>query len=132
MSTNPFIDNSPELQPYWEAAAQGRFLLPRCRQCTRAHWYPRGVCPHCLSTDIEAQEASGRGVVYSWTAHPAAPTAAAGTPHHVPAFVTLDEGPTLLTNIVGVTADAMAIGLRVQVTCAPEPGRAPVPLFRLA
>lgn len=127
MNPSPFIDNSPELRPYWEAAAQGRFLLPWCRACGRTHWYPRGACPHCLSTDIEHRPASGRGQVHSWTVN------ASIQPPGVLAFVTLEEGPTLLTRLVDAAPDAVAIGQPVTFA-GPQtgPGRAPVPLFKPA
>ena len=30
-----------ESQPFWDAAAEGRFLIKRCTACGKAHWYPR-------------------------------------------------------------------------------------------
>ena len=35
----------PSSQPFWEAARQGRLMLPRCLACGRCHWYPRAFCP---------------------------------------------------------------------------------------
>jgi uncharacterized OB-fold protein len=46
------------------------------------------------------------------------------------AYVTLDEGPTMMTNIVETDLDAIRIGQRVRVVFVPTEGGAPVPMFR--
>ncbi len=39
------------MEPYWEAAANGKFLLSDCRGCGRVYYYPRPICPFCMSAD---------------------------------------------------------------------------------
>ena len=82
------------LEPYWQAARAGRLLLKLCRACGKSHYYPRPLCPFCMSSDTEWREASGKGSIYSWSVERRA------TPPYAIAFVALAEGPTLLTNIV--------------------------------
>lgn len=122
MQSNVFRDHSPELKPYWEGLAQGRLLLPHCLACGRAHWYPRGICPHCFGTELEARPASGQGVVRSHTHAPGASAAIA--------YVTLDEGPTLLTRIVDADPASVAIGQRVELAPVQADAQPPVPLFK--
>ncbi|MBY4598165.1 zinc ribbon domain-containing protein [Ottowia caeni] len=107
MQTNVFRQNSPELKAYWQALDQGKLFIPYCRSCARSHWYPRGICPHCFSYELEPREASGKGVIFSYTHAPAAETAVA--------YVSLEEGPTLLARIVDVNPTSLAIGQRVQL-----------------
>lgn len=111
------------LAPYWEAAAAGRLLLKHCRACGKTHYYPRPLCPFCLSDATEWREACGRGTVYSWSVERRA------KPPYAIAFVTLAEGPTLLTNLVDVDLDTLAIGQAVELVFETREGL-PVPVFK--
>src|SRR4029077_16581181 len=57
-----------EGKTFFDAARQGRFLIPVCTACDRAHWYPRIICPFCASDKVEWREASGRGTTRSHVA----------------------------------------------------------------
>ncbi|MCK1453193.1 OB-fold domain-containing protein [Bradyrhizobium sp. 35] len=118
-----FIAQSPETKPFWEAAGAGRFVLPRCRQCNRTHWYPRGICPHCLSTTIDWQDSPGEGEIYSFAIN------RMGKEPYVVAYVALTEGPIMLTNVIDADPGALSIGTSVKVTFKPAVTQAPVPLF---
>ena len=106
----PSID--AESAPFYDAAAQGRFLLRRCRACGKAHWHPRSLCPFCFG-ETEWSEASGRGEIYSFSVMRRA------KPPYVVAYVKLDEGPTILTNIVDAPHDEIVIGQRVTLKFVP-------------
>ena len=113
------------LEPYWEAARAGRLLLKQCADCGKTHYYPRPLCPFCMSANTEWLEASGDGSIYSWSVE------RRGTPPYAIAFVSLPEGPTLLTNIVDCDLDALAIGQRVKLAFETRDEQ-PVPVFRPA
>ena len=92
--------------PYWQHIGEGKFALPRCESCGRHHFYPRGACPHCGSTKIAWAEASGRGEVYSHSAVHRAPSPAfKDDVPYVVAIVKTDEGPHLLSRVVGVAPE---------------------------
>lgn len=110
-------------QPFWDAAQQGRFLVKSCQDCRKAHWYPRPICPFCMSERTLWQDSPGTGVIYTFSAMLRA------APPYVLAFVTLDEGPTLLTNLVNCDPATLAIGQRVRVLFRPSDGEWPVPVF---
>jgi uncharacterized OB-fold protein len=114
---------NPETAAFWEAAAAGKLLLKRCRACGEPHWYPRAHCPFCFSAETEWQEARGTGTIYSWSVMRRAPV-----PYAV-AYVTLDEGVTMLTNIVDCDFDRLQIGQKVKVVFRPSDGGPPVPMF---
>jgi len=114
---------SPETQPFWEAAGQGKLLLKRCTGCGELHHYPRAICPFCGSDRTEWTEATGRGTIYSYSVFRRAPI-----PYAI-AYVTLAEGPTVMTNIVDCDLDAIRIGQPVRVTFKPTDGGPPVPMF---
>ncbi len=115
----------PETRPFWDAAAQGRLLLKRCVACGEAHYFPRSLCPFCLSDRTEWQQASGRGSIHTYSV-----TRRAGPVVYVIAYVTLDEGPTMMTNIIDCEPDSVRIGQRVEVVFKPSDGGPPVPMFR--
>jgi len=112
----------PDTQEFWDAAAAGRFLIRRCGACGKAHWYPRPICPFC-SGETAWVEASGRGTIYSYSVMRRAEAP------YVIAYVTLAEGPTMLTNLVGCDPDALAIGGAVRLVFTPTDGGPPVPTF---
>ncbi|MGN6101392.1 MAG: Zn-ribbon domain-containing OB-fold protein [Devosia sp.] len=93
-------------RPFWEAAAAGRLLLQRCRDCRRWVFYPRATCPYCWSEALDWAEASGRGRLRTWSTvvRPAHPAWAAVAPYSV-GLVGLAEGPTLLSHLLADPAD---------------------------
>ncbi len=113
----------PETQAFWDAARAGRFLIKRCGGCGKAHWYPRTMCPFCSSVDTRWVEASGDGTIYSYSVMRRA------DPPYVIAYVTLAEGPTMLTNLVDCDPEALAIGQTVRLSFTPSEGGPPVPTF---
>lgn len=120
----PSPPTNPENQPFWDAAAQGRLLLKRCKACNEPHYYPRTLCPFCFSDDTEWLDAKGTGEIYSYSVM----RRGAPVPYAL-AYVTLDEGPTMLTNIVDCDFDALAIGQRVKLVFKPSEDGTPVPMF---
>jgi hypothetical protein len=120
----PAPPTNPETQAFWDAATQGTLLVKRCTACGEPHWYPRALCPFCGSDRTEWTPASGRGTIYSYSVFRRAPI-----PYAI-AYVTLAEGPTMMTNIVDCDLDAIRIGQAVQVRFKPtEDGAPPVPMF---
>ncbi|MFZ2386569.1 MAG: Zn-ribbon domain-containing OB-fold protein [Polaromonas sp.] len=113
----------PESQAFWTAADEGRLLLKKCNDCGEVHHYPRDICPHCLSADTEWVQASGNGTVYSFS------TMGKGEAAYTLAFVTLDEGVTLMTNLVDCDPARVSIGDKVQVVFKPTEGGHAVPMF---
>ncbi len=99
---------NPETEAFWAAADQGRFVLPRCVQCHQVHWYPRAFCPFCHHA-VEWFEASGRATLHSYS------VVASPQGSYCLAYVKLEEGPLMMSNIVKTTADALRLELPVQV-----------------
>ena len=119
----PMVDSANA--PFWQAAREGVLLIKRCNACNEAHWYPRPFCPHCGSDATESVPASGAGTIYSYTI-----TRKAGPVPYVLAYVTLDEGVAMLTNIVDAEMESLRIGQRVGVAFRPAEGGGAVPVFK--
>jgi uncharacterized OB-fold protein len=124
---------TPETRHYWEGTAQGELRLQRCNSCGQAYFYPRPGCPHCSSTDVSWFTATGRARLHTYLiSHRAAPGFAADVPYAI-AVVALEEGPRMMTNIVGVdnTPDALQLDMDLEVAFEAR-GDQQVPVFRPA
>ncbi|MGO9382741.1 MAG: Zn-ribbon domain-containing OB-fold protein [Mycobacterium sp.] len=113
--TGPVPHASSQLSvPFWQGCQAGELRYQRCEACGLSNFPPTEHCRQCLSAELRWQQSSGRGEIYSWTVvH--RPVTAEFEPPYAPAIITLDEGYQMLTNVVGVAPDDLAIGMRVQV-----------------
>ena len=130
----------PELtaasEPFWHGAAEGRLMLLRCDSCRVIIWYPRPFCPDCGGRSTSWEEATGEGTVYSFTITRKGQGQWRDAGPYVLAYVELDEGPRVLTNIVGADPADVHIGQAVVADFSSTPrddGEAiAVPRFRPA
>lgn len=123
----------PEVKPFWDATAEGRLLLPKCDDCQSMIWYPRPFCPACASLKVSWVEASGRGSIYSFTVNrrgQADLSAYKEASTYVLAYVELDEGPRVMTNIVDCDPDSVKIGQQVEVVFHDTGQGTALPRFR--
>lgn len=120
---DPQTFGNPETGHFWNEAAEGRLVLKHCRSCRQAHWYPRFHCPHCGSADTEWITSRGDGEIYSFSVMRRA------KPPYAIAYVTLDEGISIFTNIVDCDLDALSIGQRVALKFADQKDGTKLPVF---
>ena len=115
-----------ETAQFWAKANEGQFTVPQCKACGKFHWYPRANCPFCTSDKIELKPAKGTGTIYSFS------VARRGKDSYVIAYVTLDEGVTMMTNIVNADGAKLAIGQTVRVALVESENGQRVPMFEPA
>jgi uncharacterized OB-fold protein len=126
-----------ETRGWWEGAGRGELVLQRCTSCGTVQHKPRALCVSCLTDTIEHVVASGRGTIHTFTVthQNVAPPWNSQLPY-VLAYVELEEGPRVLTNIVGADPAELRIGQPVVADFATTPrddGEAfAVPRFRPA
>ncbi len=125
MRTGPAPDVTPESARYWEAAAKGELLIRRCEDCGEPHHFPRALCPHCFG-ETRWERASGAGEIYSYSV-----MRRAEQPYAI-AYVRLDEGPVIMTNVVDCDSEELEIGARVKIVFAPTEGEHPLPMVTLS
>lgn len=125
MDIAEIADDNFDAAPFWEAAKAGQLVVARCSDCSRAHYYPREICPFCRSASIVFEPASGRGKIYSLT------VSKKPDQTRVVAYVTLDEGPTLMSKIVDAP-ETIAIADTVYVGFEQQPDGMTVPVFRVS
>ena len=105
-----------ETQPFWDGANAGKLLLPRCDDCGQYHFMPRALCPHCRSENWAWVEASGDGVIHSYTiAHRGAGPAFKDDAPYAVAIIELAEGPRMMSNIITDDLDRIAVEGAVRV-----------------
>jgi len=124
---------APESLPYWQAARDHRLALPKCDDCGKFWFPPTRTCPHCLSSRFQFSEVSGKGKIYSFvTYHRVYRPAFAQDVPYVVALIELDEGPRLLSNIIGVSPDEVACEMKVEVVFDDYDEEISIPKFKLS
>jgi uncharacterized OB-fold protein len=126
----------PDTQPFWEATKRHELTYQLCNKCHAVIFYPRQHCPACGSGESIRQVSKGAGTLYTFSVimqsrHPA--FAELG-PYAV-AYVDLDEGFRIMTNIVGVNDPTTDIqcGMRVKVRWQDQgEGEISLPMFEPA
>jgi uncharacterized OB-fold protein len=126
MSKIPSPAVTTETAQFWAKANEGQLTVPQCKSCGRFHWYPRANCPFCTSDQVELKPASGKGTIYSYS------VSRRGKDSYVIAYVILDEGVTMMTNIVNADGAKLAIGQAVRVAMVASEDGQRVPMFEPA
>jgi uncharacterized protein len=115
-----------ETAQFWAKANEGQLTIPQCNACGKFHWYPRANCPFCTSDKVELKPAKGTGKIYSFS------VSRRGKDSYVIAYVTLDEGVTMMTNIINADQAKLAIGQPVRVALVESENGQRVPMFEPA
>ena len=90
-------------RPFWDGCGRGHLLVQRCSHCARLRYPAAVVCPNCLAPEAQWQPMSGRGQVFSFVVfHRAYHPAWEGKVPYTVALIELDEGPVMLSNVIGV------------------------------
>jgi uncharacterized OB-fold protein len=119
-ATRPLPLVTEDNAPYWRSARDHAAAMQRCTQCSQFRFYPSNACHHCGSLAAEWVPVSGEGTVYSYTVvHRAGVGAFAARMPFTVVLVTLDEGPTMMANLLddagNDVSDGVTIGMRVRM-----------------
>lgn len=124
--------DEPDTAEFWRKTKDKVLGYQHCDDCGTVVFYPRRHCTGCLGSNLTWQASAGEGSIYSFSVirqsyHPFFRTK---VPFAV-AWIDLDEGPRILSNITGVgdPSAELSIGQRVQVDWE-EHDEVNVPLFR--
>lgn len=128
----PVPERNPDTERFWAAADDGEFLIRRCHSCGEAIWYPRPICPSCHSTDTDWEAGSGRGTIYSFSVVRRAGGKWRDVTPYVVAYIELEEGPRVMSNVVDCDVDSIEIGDAVEVAFFDTGGGSALPRFRPA
>ena len=110
----------------------GELRLQRCEACRHAYFPPRPFCPKCASRSVAVVRASGRAILYSYVIHQR-PMPGFESPYSI-AVVELEEGPRMMTNIVGCaqTPAALVLDMPLEVVFTKMTDEISLPLFQPA
>ena len=131
---------SQESDFYWEKAKQHELWVRKCKDCNKAYFYPRDLCPNCYSRNVEWIQASGKGTLHTFTIVVRAPHPAwRDDAPFVVCMVDLEEGARMPANLVGTRINPenpednnIKIGSPVQVDWEERSDEITMPIFRLA
>jgi uncharacterized OB-fold protein len=131
--TKPLPTPDPVTAPFWESVKAHAMQIQRCGGCEQYIFYPRSLCPSCMSEELTWTPVSGRGVVHAFTIPHRHPNPAFGTEApYVVALIELEEGTRMLTNLVNVdpTPEAVQVGMPVEVVYDDVTDAITLPRFR--
>ena len=114
---------TPETNAFWDAANEEVLLYAKCRDCGKPHYYPRKVCPFCFSTKVDFLRASGLAKVYAFSLF------YKGRPPYISAWVMLNEGVAILSNIIECDSDNLKIGATIKVVFRAVTDEQKIPVF---
>ena len=125
---------TPETQFFWEKARQHELWIQRCTACGHVFFYPRFHCPQCLSDKLEWFQASGKGILYSYMINHRAPPGFEEEAPYAIAVVQLQEGPRMMTNIVGIenTPENLVLDMLLEVVFEDATEEIAIPKFKPA
>ena len=112
----PLPEADDASRPFYEAAMGGKLMLMRCTDCGGYRVPSRMHCDVCLSTNVEWAQASGRATIrtlgvmhqkYHAGFYPELP--------YNLALIELEEGPRMVSNVVGAANGELRVGMPVQV-----------------
>ena len=122
MSQHPYLKPipvpTPETEFFWDKVRRHELWVQRCAGCRHVFFYPRFHCPKCLSAEVEWFQTSGRATLHSYMInHRPAPGFEDEAPYAI-AVVQLEEGPRMMTNIVGIenTPEDLILDMLLEVT----------------
>lgn len=118
MSFDHFGELVPEITPlnapFWESLAAGEVRLQKCQGCGAYQYPPESFCYACGATGLVWEQVRGEGTVYSFiVVHQGYHQAFKAFLPYVVAVVQLDEGPRMLSAMLGLE-HPIAIGDRVR------------------
>lgn len=137
-STHPYTKPLPQILPetevFWNAARQHKLVIQYCRSCGKYIHFPRLLCPHCLSKDLDWKTSSGKGVVYSYTIirQAANPQFEPEVPYVYAIIELVDEGVRMMSNIINIEPEAVSIGMNVRVVFESVTPEITIPKFEPA
>ena len=125
----------PETQEFWDGCKRHKLLIQRCKGCSGFYFWPRNICPHCHSHDVESVETSGKGKVHTFSVvrQNTMPGWRDELPYIV-AIVEIDDagGTQMMTNLVDCDPDQVKIGMPVEAAFDDVTPEVTLPKFKPA
>lgn len=129
----PLPNPTPFSKPFWDGTKRHELLIQKCQDCQKFVFYPKVICPFCLSDNLEWIKASGRGKIYSYmVVYSYQPQAFAEDVPYVVAIIDLDEGVRMMSNVVECDPEMVRCDMDVTVVFDDITDEITLPKFKLA
>jgi len=107
---------TPETAAFWEGCTNHILKIQCCDDCGHYQFFPRIFCTQCTSKQVSWVAVKGRGTVRSFTiCRRAVSKAYAAEEPYVVALIRLEEGPTMMSNVVQCDPLDVKVGMPVEV-----------------
>ncbi len=115
----------------WKGLKEGKLFLQHCEDCGHIQYYHQAICRHCLGENLVEKEASGKGIVYSYSVVYRAPGPAFKNeiPYAV-VLVELEEGPRMISSMVDIDPELVEFDMKVEMVVEPISEEINLPRFR--
>ncbi len=129
----PLPTPDADTEAYWRGLKEGRLLLQHCLDCGHIQFYQQAICRQCAGECLEHRAASGLGTIHSYSVVHRAPGPAfrSETPYAV-LLVELEEGPRMISRLVGADVADVEFDMPVQLVCEQISDDIFLPCFRPA
>ena len=129
--TNPLPEITKVSRPFYKAAREHRLLVQRCKDCHKNIFYPKSLCPYCMSSNLEWFQSSGKGRVYTYSVVEAAtPEAFQGAAPYILGVIDLEEGVRMLSWIIDCKPEDVKCDMDVSVTFRDLNEEIALPMFK--
>jgi uncharacterized protein len=111
----PPVESTWLTEPFWLAAREHRLIVQRCPSCGKYIFRPQYACTNCLTTPLEWVDATGYGVINSYSvvrrpAYPELPDV------YVVLALEMEEGWFMMSNLIGCQVEDVRVGMEIQTT----------------
>jgi uncharacterized OB-fold protein len=114
--TKPLPKPNADTRIFWEQCKEHRLTFQKCNDCNHVRWPPALLCPQCHSVSHDGIVSPGRGTVYTFVVyHQAFHPAFKEDLPYVVAVIKLEEGPQIVSNIVGCDPVKVACDMPVEL-----------------
>jgi len=116
---------------FWDGCKDKKLLYQKCKDCGHIIFFPKMLCSGCMGHNLEWKESQGRGKIHTFTVtYDAAPPEFMASVPFALAVINLDEGFTMLSNIVHCDYNKLACDMPVEVVFDPVTPEITLPKFR--
>lgn len=127
----PLPQVNADSRPFWEGCLEHLLKIQKCKNCGLLRWPPAFICPECLSPETEWIVAKGKGRVYSYAVyHVAYLSGFKNELPYVVAIIGLDEGPRMMSNIIGCDPAEVYCDMPVEIIWDDVSEEFSIPKFR--
>jgi uncharacterized OB-fold protein len=127
----PLPKPNSETKPFWDGCKKHQLKFQKCKTCLYVRWPPSIICPKCHSPEVAWILARGRGKIYTYAIfHQVFHKEFKNDIPYIVAVVELEEGPRLITNIIGCSPDIITCDMPVEVVWEDVTKKVSLPKFK--